>query len=250
MEEKPIAEHMQCFRYDQLEPATLRALAEENIYLTAFKEAITSALRDCDTDFVRYMASRANIQKQMNGKFLASVQPIVKQAVTQSISAMVATSLSKSEAPATLESIEISVPDADAPIVDPNNPKIVITAVERNLFNICTELLPGEDLQPRDTESYFSVIYGGKSNQWIFRFWGDKKHPALQFIAPFTDVHKAETLRAGLEAGSGNHVLLDKPENLYRLAGIVKDSLAYCKDEENFKRKGRNDQDAVASDVS
>ncbi len=234
-----IAEQFERFHYDRLEPAALRALAEENVYLHSFKDAITSALRDCGPDFVKFIAQQAGVQRQLNARFLESIQPLVKQAVAQSISSMVATSLSGPEAMPVAAPIEI-IADDDAPIVDPNNEKIITTPEERNLFDICCDILPDEDLLARDTESYFSIIHGGKSNRWLFRFWGDKKRPAVQFIVPLTETHRAEIGRAGLQIGASDQVLLDKPENLYRLAGIVGDALAYCKDDENFRRKGRS----------
>jgi hypothetical protein len=110
------------------------------------------------------------------------------------------------------------------------------------LYKICCDILPDESLQARDTESYFSIVHDGKSNRWLFRFWGDKKHPAVQFIVPLTDSHRAEIARAGLQIGASGQVLLDKPENLYRLVGIVGDALAYCKNDENFRRKGRGSE--------
>lgn len=234
-----VAEHLERFHYDNLEPGTLRALAEENVYLTAFKTAITAALRDCDLDFVRYVATRADTQRTMTSKFLESIQPIVKQAVAQSVSDMVATSLSAPETVLTTTPVEI-VPDKDADMVDPDNEKIITTTEERNLLQICRDILPDEDIQARDTESYFSILHGDKSNRWLLRFWGDKKHPAMQFIVPLTDIHRSEIARAGLQIGSSDHVLLDKPENLYRLVGIVGDALAYCKNDDNFRRKGRD----------
>ena len=227
-------EQLQRFHYDRLEPDALRALAEETIYLTNFKEAITSALRDCDLEFVRYIAGRAGIQRTYTGRFLESVQPIVKQAIAQSVSSMVASSLSppdKQEVPP----VEV-VADDDSPIVDPDNERIVTTSGERRLYEICSEILPGEDLLYRDTETYFSVIHGNKSNRWLFRFWGDKRRPSIQFIEPITEAHKAEALRAGLEIGRNGQILLTKAEDLYRLAGMVRDALAYCKNDENFKR--------------
>ncbi|MBV6306520.1 type I restriction enzyme HsdR N-terminal domain-containing protein [Candidimonas humi] len=234
-----IAEQLERFHYDRLEPEALRALAEENVYLHAFKDAITSALRDCDLDFVKYVATRAGTQRTMTGKFLESVQPIIKQAVAQSVSSMVATSLSAPETISPTAPVEVVV-DESASIVDPDNPNIITTVDEQNLYKVCCDILPGEDLQARDTESYFSIMHGGKTNRWLFRFWGDKKHPTIQFIVPLTDVHRAEVARAGLQTGTSDQILLDKPENLYRLVGIVGDALAYCKNNENFRRKGRD----------
>lgn len=131
---------------------------------------------------------------------------LVKQALAQSISAMVATSLSEPER--RLEAPEPAVPDGNAPIVVPDNERIATTGDERRLFKICADILPGEELQPRDTETYFTVTYAGRSNRWIFRFWGDRRRPTIQFIEPITDAHRAEAARAGLDIGSGGQIIL------------------------------------------
>lgn len=238
-----IAEQLKRFHYDNLEAGALRAHAEENIYLTAFRDVITSSLRECDVDFVRYVATQARIQRQLNAKFLESIQPLVEQAVAQSVSSMVATSLTR---PQKTEEVAIPVeimPDEDTPIIDPNNEKIVTTAEEQRLYKICLDILPGEVLTMRDTESYFSVVLESKSNRWLFRFWGDKRKPSIQFIEPITEAHQAEAQRAGLEIGSNGQILLDKPEDLYRLAGMLRDALDYCKDDENFRRGARRTAD-------
>lgn len=232
------AEQLHRFHHDKLEPDALRALAEENVYLTAFRESIADSLRECDLDFVRYVATRAGIQRTYTGRFLESIQPIVKQAVALSISGMVATSLSRSDRSEEAPPVEV-VPDDDAPIVDPNNEKIVTTAEERRLYEVCIDILPNEELSMRDTETYFSVVLDGKSNRWLFRFWGDKRRPSIQFIEPVTEAHHAEAMRAGLEIGRNGQILLDKPEDLYRLAGMLRDALAYCKNDENFRRGAR-----------
>lgn len=245
--EKPdddIAEQLHRFHFDELEPDALRALAEENIYLTAFKDVITSSLRECDIDFVRYVVSRADIKRQMTARFLESVQPIVKQAVAQSVSTMVASSLSTSSKAENGAAEKAVVVDKDAPIINPDNPNIITTAEERRLLAICHEILPDEDLQARDTETYYSILYEGKTNRWLLRFWGDRRRPSMQFIQPLTNAHKNEAERAGLEVTERGQILLDKPENLYRVAGLLRDALDYCKDDENFRRGARRvDQD-------
>lgn len=67
-------------------------------------------------------------------------------------------------------------------------------------------------------------------------FLGRSATPTVQFIEPITEALKAEVLRAGLELGTGNQIVLDKPENLYRLAGLLRQALEYCKNDDNFKR--------------
>jgi len=237
------AQQLMRFHHDQFQPEALRALAEESIYLASFKQAITAMLRDCDIDFVRYVAGRAKIERTFTAKFLESVQPIVKQALAQSVSGMVASSLNSSPAqpeevaPIAVEVPAVPEPDPDAPEIDPNNPRIITTVQERRILEVCQDVLPGEDIQGKDTESYFAVLYQGKSNRWLFRFLSDRKKQSVFFGMPLTEAHKAEVARARLELGTNNAVVLEKPENLFRLAGLLGDALAYCKNDENFKRK-------------
>lgn len=227
------------FHHDQFQPDALRALAEESIYVAEFRQTLTSLLRDCDLDFVKYIAGRANIQRTFTARFLDAMQPLVKNALAQSISGLVANSLNTTPLPLA-EPIAITVltmPDQDAPEIDPDNPKIVTNALERRLLEVCREVLPAEDLQGKDTESYYSVLYQGKSNRWLVRYWSDKKRPAIQFGIPLTAAHRAEIARSRMELGAGETILLDKPDSLQRLAGLLADALVFCKNDENFKRK-------------
>lgn len=229
------------FHHDKFQPEALRALAEENIYLTAFKGAITSVLSECDADFVKYMAARAGIQRTFTARFVESVQPIMKQALVKAISDMVTTSLTKPavgeasapEAPATPPPPAF---DPGAPVADPENARIVTTAAERRLLEICQDVLPGEELFGKDTESYYTVLFQGKSNRWLVRYWGDKKRPSASFCMALTDAHKTEIKRAKLELGANDSIQLDRPDMLLRVPGLLDDALAYCKNDENFKR--------------
>ena len=235
------AQQLLRFHHDQYQPAALRALAEESIYLNSFKAVITSMLKDCDTEFVRYVAGRANIQRQCTAKFLELVQPLVKQAVAQSVSEMVASSLTTAPVlevslPASTPTPTVEMVDLNASIVSPLNPKIVTTANERRIFEICSEILTEEDIHPKDTESYFTVLFQGKNTRWLFRYQGDKKRPSIQFCIPLTDSHKAEVRRSKIELLTGDSIALDKPDHLLRLTGLLSDALAFCKNDENFKR--------------
>ena len=233
------AEQLLRFHHDQFQPDALRALAEESIYLTEFKHTLTTLLRDCDIDFVKYVAGRASIQRTFTARFLDSMQPLVKQALAQSISGLVASSLSTtpSAPPETPTTIAPVLSDEDRAEVDPANPKIITTAAERRVLDVCREVFPAEDLQGKDTESYYSILYQGKSNRWLLRFWSDKKRPAVQLGIPLTSAHRAEIVRARMEFGASDTILLDKPDSLQRLAGILAEVLAFCKNDENFKRK-------------
>ena len=223
------------FRHDEFQPDALRTLAEETVYLNAFTDAITNSLREPDADFVRYVANRSGIQRQFNARFLESITPIVKQAVSRSVSEMVVTGLS-----AKPPVIELAQPDAQNPmanLVDPNNSKIVTTYAERRLFEVVCEILGTDvDLSSKDTESYYSILYQGKTNRWLVRYFADRKQPTLNECVPMTDESRREFERAGLQLGSGNSIILPQSDYLMRISGIVLDALAHCQDDANFKR--------------
>lgn len=227
------------FCHDRFQPEALRTLAEESVYLSAFTKTISDSLKETDTEFVRYVASRSNVGRQLNQRFLDSITPIVKQAVEKAVSAMVVSGLSQQVKEVESEHIVQQEPvyDEKAPIIDSENERIITTYTERLLFDFVTMIL-GEniDLQPKDTESYFCILYQGKSNRWILRYFDNKQRPCINVPLELLDIHKAEIQRAGLEI-SGSNIIIDRPENILRISGLVRDSLEYCQNDENFARK-------------
>lgn len=228
------------FRHDEFQPDALRTLAEESVYLNAFTAVIASSLREPDSDFVRYVVGRSGIQRQLNARFIESVTPIVRQAVGKAVSDMVVVGLSTK--PHQVDNTHIPSPPAVDPYaehVDPANPKIVTTYAERRLFEIVTDIIgENSDLVAKDTESYFSVLYQGKVNRWLLRYYADKKQPSIQICVPITDERRREIERAGLALGSSESILLSQPEHLMRIPGIVFDAMTYCMDDTHFKRIG------------
>ncbi|KGQ55032.1 type I restriction enzyme R protein [Gallibacterium anatis str. Avicor] len=227
------------FCHDRFQPEALRTLAEESVYLSAFTKTITESLKDVDSEFVRYVASRSNIGRQLNQRFIDSITPIVKQAVEKSVSAMVVSGLSRQNQPLeeTVEQEHDQEIDEKAPVIDPENSKIVTTYTERLLFDYVVLIL-GEDaeIDAKDTESYFTVLYKGKTNRWILRYFDNKQRPSITVPLELAEIHKAEIQRAGLEI-SGSNIIIDRPENILRISGLIKDCLEYCQDDNNFSRK-------------
>lgn len=234
------AAHLYQFRHDQFQPEALRSLAEESIYLSLFTDAVTESLKEVDIDFVRYIAGRANIQKQFTVRFLESIQPIVKQAVENSVSSMIVSGLSapKAKQPEPAKTEEQKT-DPTAPLIDPENEKIVTTYTERRLFDIVKSILPeNANIEAKDTESYFNILVDGKSNRWILRYFDSKQRPSVVFPIQLEDIDLYNIERSGLEL-SGNQVIIDTPENIMRIAGLVRDAYDFCCDDENFKRKSK-----------
>ncbi|MBV5152198.1 type I restriction endonuclease subunit R, partial [Klebsiella pneumoniae] len=132
------AEQLFRFRHDKFKPEALRTLAEESVYISAFVKVVSTSLREVDHEFVRYVAGRANIGRQLNQRFIETITPLVRQAVERSVSEMVVSGLSSRTSIPELESpadvTENNVIDERADIVDAENPNIVTTYNERILF--------------------------------------------------------------------------------------------------------------------
>lgn len=235
------------FRHDEFQPEALRTLAEETVYLTAFTDVIRQSLREPDVEFVRYVAGRAAVHRQFNAKFLESIAPLVKQAVERAVSSMVVSGLS-AQIPTPVTSVITATPaptvvtppnptDTMADVVDADNPRIVTTYAERRLLEVVTEILGEQaDIGAKDTESYYSILYQGKVSRWLLRYQADKRQPCIFVCVPLDEQRKREIERAGLKLGAGESILLNQPEHLARITGIVFDALDYCRDDNNFKR--------------
>lgn len=233
-------EQLYQFRYDQFKPEALRTLAEESIYFSLFTKTIASTLRDAPVDFVKYVANKSNISRQLNQKFIDSITPIVKKAIEKAVSNMVVVGLTGKKEPIDdliSDTKENTTIDEKADIIDPENSKIITTYSERILFDHISSIINDNELTYKDTESYFSILYQNKSNRWIVRYHDNKQRPSIQLPIELTEKIKGEIKRAGLEIGAGDQIIIDKPENVLRIAGLIIDAYEYTKNNENFKRK-------------
>ncbi|MBS7782420.1 type I restriction endonuclease [Providencia stuartii] len=228
------------FRHDKFKPEALRTLAEESVYLSAFTKTISSSLRDVDSEFVRYVAGRSNVERQLNQRFIDSITPLVKQAVERSVSAMVVSGLSGKfnygEEPVEVTSDEQQEQSEIKDIVDPDNPNIVTTKDELTLFEKIKQITACEDIEYKDTESYFGILYQGKVNRWIVRFFDKKNSSYIIVPINITDLLANEIKRSGLELTS-NRIAINSPEDVLRITGIILDSFEYVKNDDNFRKK-------------
>ena len=233
-------EQLYQFRYDQFKPEALRTLAEESIYFSLFTKTIASSLREAPVDFVKYVANKSNISRQLNQKFIDSITPIVKKAIEKAVSNMVVVGLTAQKEVTddlTTDKNENIIIDETADIIDPENPKIITTYSERVFFDYIKSITNDEELTYKDNESYFSILYQSKSNRWIVRYYDNKQRPSILLPIELTEKMKEEVKRAGLEIGAGEQIIIDKPENVLRIAGLINDAYEYTKNDENFKRK-------------
>jgi len=186
------------FRYDMFNPDKLKSFAEERNFLDLFTATIGNCLREVDQDFVKFIATRANLTPKLTTKFIETITQLVKQSLKDAISEMVVSGLSAtapSLAPVTPQSTNQFVITEENPefadVVDPANSKIVTTAAERKILAIVKDMLSGvvnaEEIVGKDTESYYNVLFQNKTNRWIVRYVGDKKRLQVSFPIELTE---------------------------------------------------------------
>src|SRR5690606_28026777 len=112
---------------------------------------------------------------------------------------------------------------------------IITTKDEQDLLRIVTELFPDIELEGRDTESYYSVLYQNKTNRWLFRYDVNRKRPTIQFNVSIDESRKAELERAGLELQNNGQIFIEKPEHIFRMVGILRNRLDHSMNDESFK---------------
>jgi hypothetical protein len=237
------------FRYGCLRPDQLKNFAKDRVYQEQFQEVIENCLREVDPDLVRFVANRANLETMLTTKFLETITPLVKGAVADAIGKMVVSGLSAPQVQMEVPQVPTPTPEPSKDyIVDPTNPKFITTAAELKLLSILKDMLSGvvnpDEIVGKDTESYYTVLYQGKTNRWIARYVGDRAKPLAYFPIELTEQHRTGITKRGLELGKdGCSVILDKPESIMRLSGIIFDALAFCQDDGNFKReRGRGER--------
>ena len=241
-------EQLAQFRYGSLQADRLRSFAEERVNQVLFQETIESCLKDIDPDFVRFIANRATPSAKLTSRALETLTPVVKQAVADAISKMVVTGLSAPTPQVTPAAQPFMQMGAQAVTetqseyhVDPINPKIVTTPAERKLVAILKDMLDGvvppEEIIGKDTESYYTVLYQGKTNRWLVRYISDRAKPLVYFPIELTEAHKETINKRGLESGPSGSVVLDRPESIMKLSGIVFNALEYCSNDDNFRKR-------------
>ncbi|WP_334327504.1 hypothetical protein [Gilliamella apicola] len=59
----------------------------------------------------------------------------------------------------------------------------------------------------------------------------------ILLLIELTENLKDEVKRGGLEIYAGEQIIIDKPENILRIAGLINETYEYTKNDENFIRK-------------
>ncbi|EFE7865592.1 type I restriction endonuclease subunit R, partial [Escherichia coli] len=119
--------------------------------------------------------------------------------------------------------------------VNEDNPNIITTKKELELFERIKQIIQTEDnIEYKDTESYFGILLDGKSNRWILRFY-DKKSSFILLPISFNEIQLNEIKRARLET-DGRKIHITNPEDILRISGLILDAFEYVKNDDNFRR--------------
>ncbi len=216
--------------------------------MQAFKEkllheTIEGCLRNVDLDFVRFVVKRVTPDAILTINYLESVTPLVKRVVADVINTMTVTGapVPQTENPVVTGS-RYFAESFTSTLVAAANSQDVTTSDELKVLTIMKDMLSAvvttDELVGQGTASYYTVLYQGNVNRWIIRYLGDRARPLVCFPMELTKAHRRGLAKRGLELGPcGNSVVLDKPESIVRLSGVIFDVLTWCRDDGNLMRK-------------
>lgn len=186
-------------RKGTFDPADVGADAKRKIYLSAYVEALDSALSDPDERFVRVLLDLAKIEGRRTGRLVEEHTPIVRDAATalldRKILARVGfaerTDLVKMRAESIPSGPPEAAPEAEAPA--PGDSGIITTETELAVYDYVRTRLPfliaGDEglferlahVHPIDYKTVFSVYYRQERKGKLFNFWEGKGPQQYRF---------------------------------------------------------------------
>lgn len=154
-------------RKDNFEVDSIITEAENLFYLNGFMKRLKQNFNNPGEDFIKFVASDI-YPSRMTSKALERLQPLVKQAVSTTLVAMVSKGLT--------HSIDEEDSEDDAPASEEgskNESKIKTTEQELEAYNAIVQIIEGEfgsehEINYKDTQSYFSVQMQ-KPSRWFCR---------------------------------------------------------------------------------
>lgn len=162
------------FHKSQFDVSKIFDVASELKYSNEFKTVLSAQLQQPTDDFVKLFLNGI-----YEGKLMQSVvdkfRPVLKKALNDYINELMndkiktALDVNMSDKKEASEAVEEESPQEE------HISKIVTTNEELEAYfvvkNLLKECCPMSDIVYKDTESYFGILYQGKTTKWICRFY-------------------------------------------------------------------------------
>ncbi len=181
IKENQVAE-LKKFHKSQFDINNIFNVASDLKYSNEFKLKIASQLQQPNDDFVRFF-----LNGTYEGKLMQSVvdrfRPVLKKALNDYISELMNDKIKN--ALGTNAEVDAPVEPKEETIEETHESKIVTSTEELEAFYLVKNMLKAhtsvENITYKDTESYFGVLYKGKTTRWICRFYfnSSKKYLAI-----------------------------------------------------------------------
>lgn len=201
------------FSKEAYDPDVIFSTAEELKYSKLIKDQLKRLLDDPDDDFTKLILSYVYEGRQTQ-KAIDKYKPLIKKTFNTFISDIVSSRISS--ALNEVKDKEEQAPVAEVVEVSPES-KIVTTESELQAFYIIRAILaekvPVTDIEYKDTESYFNILYQGKTQKAICRLYLDGKKK--KYIA-IPDENKVF-----------NRVEIDTLDDLYKVKDLLFSSLEH-----------------------
>lgn len=181
IKENQVAE-LKKFHKSQFDINNIFNVASDLKYSNEFKLKIAAQLQQPNDDFVKFF-----LNGTYEGKFMQSVvdrfRPVLKKALNDYISELMNDKIKN--ALGTSAEIESAEEPKEEIVEETRESKVVTTEEEMEAFYLVKNMLKSytavENITHKDTETYFGVLFKGKTTRWICRFYfnSSKKYLAI-----------------------------------------------------------------------
>lgn len=207
-------EQLQKFQRQSFDPDGLRNIAVNNAYISSLKDAVRNSLLELDTEFIRFFATRAGISRQLNERFLKTLQPIVRLAFEEAITEFISDGINSNQQ---------DNQNRQADQVSASNPNIVTTWNERKFLEILQKItqMP-EELIAIDSEEDYTIYLKSKQDKWLCKYFDNQKPAYLKLPIELNSEDVANINLCGLDVVDNEKIILESPEDVLRISFIIR----------------------------
>lgn len=198
------------FTKDKFDIDTIFNTASELKYSNLIKAQLNSQLNNPSDEFVRFIigdfftgVKTANVVEKFRPIVKKSMQQFVNEFMNDKIKSILNNEVEEDEtvvvAPEEVEGIE------EVAVQENTESKVVTTEEEIEGFNIVrsilSEVVAPEDIQFKDVERYFGILYQGNTRKWVCRLYfnsskksitisDENKREVRYYIENISDIYK------------------------------------------------------------
>lgn len=200
------------FAKENLDIESILSMASKKKYIREIQEIFKKEIVEPSEDFVKFFASKI-LERKLTRNVIEEFSGYVKAAFSDLINELAAEKIN-----ALKETLKVQIEDEDKK----ETADIITTQEEQEGFyivrSILAEYIDVQDITPKDTKSYFGILYKNNTRKWICRLYLNGKNKYIAFPSENKEEEKVQ---------------INKIEDIYRYKDKIIQLLNKVKEEQD-----------------